>query len=143
MDTILNQFKFSLPIQLRWNDQDALGHVNNAVYLSYFEIARGHYMPTACPGWNWLKDMFLIGNISINFQKELKLLAKNPKVHIRTTKIGNKSFELEYLVTSEKNGETIIHATGTSTQVMFDMQTRTTIEVSDHLREQLTSYDTL
>ena len=36
-------FKFSTHIEVRFRDLDALGHVNNAVYLTYFEIARLHY----------------------------------------------------------------------------------------------------
>ncbi|HLA36326.1 MAG TPA: thioesterase family protein [Rhodocyclaceae bacterium] len=31
---------FSLPIPIRWGDQDALGHVNNAVYFRYMEQIR-------------------------------------------------------------------------------------------------------
>ena len=30
-------------IQIRFADIDAMGHVNNAVYLSYFEFTRVHY----------------------------------------------------------------------------------------------------
>ena len=33
-----------LAIQIRWRDLDALGHVNNAVYLTYFELARLAYI---------------------------------------------------------------------------------------------------
>ena len=33
-----------MPIQIRWRDLDALGHVNNAVYLTYFELARLAYI---------------------------------------------------------------------------------------------------
>ncbi len=33
-----------VPIQIRWRDLDALGHVNNAVYLTYFELARLAYI---------------------------------------------------------------------------------------------------
>ena len=35
-----------LAIQIRWRDLDALGHVNNAVYLTYFELARLAYVRT-------------------------------------------------------------------------------------------------
>src|SRR3712207_5693923 len=28
------------PLEVRYNDYDVAGHVNNAVYLTYFEIAR-------------------------------------------------------------------------------------------------------
>jgi len=30
-------------VQIRFADIDVMGHVNNAVYLSYFEMAPGHY----------------------------------------------------------------------------------------------------
>ena len=31
---------YKYPIDVRWGEMDALGHVNNAVYLQYFEAAR-------------------------------------------------------------------------------------------------------
>lgn len=138
-----DNFNFSLPLQIRWNDLDPLGHVNNAVYITYFEIVRGHFMLTACPGWDWHKDMFLIGNVNANFHAELLLTAQEPTVHIRTAKLGNKSFELEYAVTSKKGDGQILHATGTTTQIMFDMKNRTTIAIPDWVREALIKFDDL
>ena len=129
--TDLSNFNFHFPLQLRWQDLDALGHVNNAVFVTYFEVARGYYMPTACPGWDWQKHMFLIANVEVHFRKELLLLAKKPTVHMRTSQLGTKSFVLEYVITSEKDGETIIHCDGITTQVMFDMQTRKTKPIDD------------
>lgn len=137
----LDTLKFKFPLQLRWNDMDALGHVNNAMFVTYFEVARGHYMLKACLGWDWHKHMFLIGNVNVDFKKELLLTAQNPQVWMRTAKIGTKSFVLEYAVVSEKNGETIIHATGSTTQIMFNMQTRTTVEVAEWVRESLTAFE--
>lgn len=137
----IEDFKFSFPLQMRWNDMDALGHVNNAVFISYFEVARGLYMLKACKNWNWSKDMFLIANVNANFHQELIIDAKNPFVKMRTAKIGTKSFVLEYAITSEKNGETIIHATGTTTQIMFDMKTRQTIEVPTWVKESLEEFE--
>jgi acyl-CoA thioester hydrolase len=117
--------------------------VNNAVFITYFELARGHYMPTACPGWDWHKHMFLIGNVNVDFRKEVRLTTSNPRVLMRTKQIGGKSFVLEYALTSERNGDTIIHATGTTTQIMFDMNERKTIAVADWVRESLIDYDGL
>ncbi len=31
------------PIEVRFGDTDALGHINNATYLTYFEAARAGY----------------------------------------------------------------------------------------------------
>ena len=139
--TDLSNFHFHFPLQLRWNDLDALGHVNNAVFVTYFEIARGYYMPTACPGWDWHKHMFLIANIEVHFRKELLLTAKNAQVHMRTAQLGTKSFVLEYVITSEKDAETIVHCDGKTTQVMFDMQSRKTIAIADWVRSGIESFE--
>ena len=137
----LKGFTFNKELQLRWNDMDALGHVNNAIFITYFETARGHYMPEACPGWDWMKHMFLIANVNVNFHKEMLLLAQKPSVWMRTKQMGKKSFVLEYVITSEKKGETIIHASGSTTQIMFDMQNRKTIEIESWVRDNLQAYE--
>lgn len=138
-----SDYNFSYPIQIRWNDLDALGHVNNAIYVTYFEIARGMYMTSACKGWNWSKDMFLIGNINVNYHKEILLTSSTIEVHVRTSKIGTKSFVLDYLITSGTGDQIVAHASGTTTQIMFDMQSKSTIEIPSWVREGLTSMDPL
>ncbi|XP_078289479.1 uncharacterized protein LOC144612948 [Panthera onca] len=37
-------YGYFLPIQTRWQDNDQYGHVNNAVYYSYFDIIISHYL---------------------------------------------------------------------------------------------------
>ena len=37
----LTNFPFHVNIQTRWRDLDAFGHVNNAVFATYIETARG------------------------------------------------------------------------------------------------------
>ncbi len=137
----LSLFKYKFPLQMRWNDLDALGHVNNALFITYFETARGRYMLEACPGWDWRKQMFLIGNVSASFQKELLLDASNPQVWMRTSKVGNKSFELSYAIVSEGKDGDIIHATGNTTQIMFDMRSKQTILIPDWIKEALSAYE--
>lgn len=136
------KFTFSQSIQMRWNDCDPLGHVNNAIFITYFEMGRGRFMLNASAQWDWTKNMFLIGRIEANYLKELKLTAVNPKVWIRTKKIGSKSFVLEYLITSEgKDGSLIAHATGETVQVMFDMFNKTTIEVPQWLKDDFVKFE--
>jgi len=127
-------FTYSFPIQIRWADLDALAHVNNATYLTYFEIARGQYIQTICPDWNWTKDMFLIASARVNFEKELTMNAQKTSVEVRISKLGRKSFDLTYRVVSQHSTQKIIHAQGTTTQVMFDLKLRQTIEIPQWIR---------
>ena len=37
----------TLPIQLRFNDIDQMGHVNNAVIMEFFDLGKSHYFSEA------------------------------------------------------------------------------------------------
>ena len=71
----LKDFRFELPIQMRWNDLDPLGHVNNAIFITYFEFGRSQYMLKASSIWDWTKNMFLIGDVQAAFHKEAMYMA--------------------------------------------------------------------
>lgn len=141
-DVQISDFKFSMPLQLRWNDLDPLNHVNNVYYFDYFQNARGYYMPTVCPQWDWTKHMFIIAHIECSYMKELKLTSQKPTIKVRTLNMGNKSFDLQYIITSiNKEGEEIIHAVGKSTQVMFSTEERKTIEIPDWMRQNISNFE--
>lgn len=133
-----NNFKFSEGIQVRWTDLDPLAHVNNSIYIQYFEIARGRYMLEAAPSWDWHKDMFLLANINCDYLQELKIGTPKTKCWVRTKEMGRKSFVLEYMITTE---DKTVHTVGTSIQVMFDMKAKQTMEIPDWLRNELTAYE--
>lgn len=44
----LEAYRYFLPIQTRWQDNDQYGHVNNAVYYSYFDTIINHYLLRYC-----------------------------------------------------------------------------------------------
>jgi len=140
---IIQQFRFSTPIPMRWNDLDALGHVNNIYYFEYFQIARAEYMPAACPQWDWHKNMFVIVHIECDFISELTLKNVNPTVKARVSSVSSKSFEMEYLITSTANdGTAIIHAKGKSVNVLIDINVKKSIEIPDWLGRALAEYET-
>lgn len=131
-----------MPIDIRWNDMDALGHVNNVYYFEYFQVARGIYMPKVCKNWDWTKFMFVIAHIECDYINELSLLHKNPEIKVRASRLGNKSFDFEYIILSEKeNGDKILHATGKSTQVMIDTSQKKSIDLPDWLRNDLENFE--
>lgn len=138
----IQQFTYSIPIPMRWNDLDPLGHVNNMYYFEYYQIVRGKYMNVASEQWDWSKNMFVIAHIQSDFMRELSFGHKNPKAWARVTNISNKSFEMEYLITSTaKDGSDIIHAKGKSVNVMIDTETKRSTEIPEWLRKDLMAYE--
>ena len=68
--------------------------------------------------------------------------ATSPTIKMRTSFLGNKSFEIEYLITSTaKDGSEILHAKGKSVQVMIDIAGKKPIELPEWLRKDITDYE--
>ena len=132
----LTPFTFVYDLPLRWSDIDELGHANNARYLTYFEEGRIRYSQKVAL-WNWKTEGFLIAASSINFRKPL-LLRDDPKLYIRVSKMGSKSFEMTYVILNSK-GELV--ADGTTVQVAIDIKTFQTIAIPADIRAATLAYE--
>jgi acyl-CoA thioester hydrolase len=117
-----------LAIQIRWRDLDALGHVNNAVYLTYFELARLAYV-RALLGADAPRDprtllpydfQFILAEVTCHYRSPATL-RDELAVTIWVSRVGRKSFVFEYRLTDEVTGRLV--AEGCSTQVWFDYET--------------------
>lgn len=142
MEFNITDYRFFAPLEVRWNDMDALGHVNNVYYIEYFQIGRGKYVDEASRTWDWMKDMFVIANITCNYIKEIKLNVRNPRIGVRISRLGTKSFDIEYAIISDgKDNSIVVHAMGTSAQVMVDMREKKTIEIPEWFKEEVKGYE--
>jgi acyl-CoA thioester hydrolase len=58
-------------IEIRWRDQDAYGHVNNAVYLTFLEEVRDAWLARTLgeEGDLW---GYVVARVAIDFRRELK-----------------------------------------------------------------------
>ena len=61
------KFRHTLPIQLRFNDVDKFGHVNNTVYFSFYDLGKTEYFASVCPGVDWEKDGIVVVHIEADF----------------------------------------------------------------------------
>jgi acyl-CoA thioester hydrolase len=119
-----------VPIQVRWRDLDALAHVNNAVFISYFEYARLAYIHellgqdaeidrhTMLP----VDFQIILPEVSCQYRSPVTLEDK-PVVEIWVSQVGRKSFVFQYRMTDERTGRLL--AEGCSTQVWYDYRTGT------------------
>jgi conserved hypothetical protein TIGR00051 len=89
-------FPVVVPIQVRFRDLDALGHVNNAVYLTYLEVARAAYFSRLEPDWVG-KGHFILARAEVEFLRPI-LLQDPVEVGVRVVRLGRSSFDMEYLV---------------------------------------------
>ena len=135
---MLDDYTVKLPIRVRFRDTDMLGHVNNSVYLTYFESGRLEYW-VALTGCASFADVpFILARTEIDFLAEARA-GEDLTLGIRSGRLGNKSFGLEYLLVRDADGVAI--ARGTSVQVMYDYASGRTQPLSDDVRRQISAFE--
>jgi acyl-CoA thioester hydrolase len=123
---------------VRWDDIDALGHVNNAKYLTYAQEARFHwsfyqfYERNETP---YFIDM-VVARAEVDFVVPIYEGGLFVDVHIWVESIGTSSFVLNYEISS--NG--VLHARIKTVQVAISLQTKKSRPLADTEREFLKEY---
>jgi acyl-CoA thioester hydrolase len=98
-------FRSVLPLQIRFNDIDMLGHVNNGVYLSYFDLGKVNYFQEIMPeGVNWRNINTVIANINCDFFAPTTF-SEQICVVTAVTHIGESSFRLEQRIIDVDSGD--------------------------------------
>lgn len=133
-DALLATYPFVTAVDVRFRDLDGMGHVNHAVYLTYFEAARlGYY--AALTGRTTIEqiDMILV-EVAASYHAPAAF-GERLEVGARVSRIGTKSFDMEYLIVRPADGRRI--ASGRSVQVIYDYAAGRSAAVSDEFRAQV------
>lgn len=110
---------YCIKLEVSWGEMDALGHVNNIIYLRWFENARFHYFERV--GVRASHEAAGIGPILARSDCEYLAKVEFPDtvwVSTRVVRIGNSSFEMENRAYSEAGN--CLCARGMATLVMVD-----------------------
>lgn len=134
------RFRVWEKIGVHWGDMDALGHVNNARYFTYFETARFRYFREV--GLAELGEGGRYGpvlaSVSCNFRRQVHYPA-TLEVGARTSRLGTTSFTMEYAIFLAGTGELV--ADGSGVIVWLDYQTGRPLPLPAVLRERLNALD--
>lgn len=129
----LDDFPSIITLPLQWGDQDAFGHVNNTVYLRWFESSRIAYMDDVGLGAMMETDGIgpILASIGCDYRRQLTF---PDTVHIgaKVTRIGRTSLDVCHEVRSD--GEPGVIAEGRSTIVVFDYKKQRPVPVPDAIR---------
>ena len=127
------RFRFRHVEVVRFRDLDSLGHVNNAVYLTYFEHARAA-MWFAMTGGSAPTDIgFIVVRSEIDFRQQIGM--EPIDICVRIGDIRNTSFDTHYEIRT--SGGRQIAATGKVVVVLFDWKTNAKTPVTDELRRRV------
>jgi len=129
---------FTMDLNVRFRDLDAMGHVNNAVFFTYFEEGRKAFFQKHFEK-NWVFDFpFILAHAACDYKKPITL-NDDIRLAMWVGDIGNKRFDFIYHIMGRQD-TTLVYALGKSTQVSFDYQKQKSIVIPKHIIELLVPY---
>jgi len=127
--SVVNPKITSLELQVRFGDTDALGHVNNAVYASYAELGRIHYIAQlGLPATG-----FILARLAMDFRRQVKL-GERCWITTEMARVGNTSMTMRQVMYAE--GE--VACEYEAVVVWFDYETNRPVPIPPEQRALIT-----
>jgi acyl-CoA thioester hydrolase len=129
---------YVVPHHVLFRDLDPFGHVNNAVFFTYFEWARTllWFEVTGVRGEREIG--FIVAHASCDFRRQLGL--EPIDICTRVSEMRNTSIDFIYEI-RKADGKGIA-ATGKVTVVLFDWARQSKMPITDELRRKVGAWST-
>lgn len=122
------------PLPTRYSDYDTKGHVNNALYLTYFELAK-HLLWREV--WRRHPDPpFVVAEATVRYVSPA-MIGDPLQIDIWTHEIGTRSWKWKFAITDARDERLV--AEGRTVQVWYDYAERRAAPVPDDVRALLES----
>lgn len=112
----MNETGFTIPIDIRFADLDAYGHVNNATYLTYLENARVKLFDECYDNFLASKLMFLVVRVECDYKKPIEMY-NTLYITLSTEKLKRSSFIFNY---SFHDGNGLVYANAKTVMACYD-----------------------
>lgn len=134
----MDDFRTTVDVQVRFADTDALGHVNNAVYLEYLELARVEWLKRVLGAVETKEFGVILARAEVDY--------KSPAFHhetlvcgVKVVELGGASMHMDYRIEEKKTGRLV--ALGKTVLVGYDYRENKVMRWPDSLREKVEAYD--
>lgn len=124
---------YVVPWQVIFRDLDTFGHVNNAVFFTYFEWARTRMWLEITGGTTATDVSFIVVRAECDFRHQIAL--EPIEVRVRIGEMRNTSFDTFYEIRIADGRQ--VAATGRVVVVLFDWKKQTKVPISDELRRKV------
>ena len=124
---------YVVPWQAIFRDIDTFGHVNSAVYFTYFEWARTSMWLELTGGSKSTDVSFIVVRAECDFRQQISM--EPIEIWVRIGDMRTTSFDTHYEIRTS-NGQQIA-AIGKVVVVLFDWRTQSKVQITDELRNKV------
>ena len=131
----ISEFYHSVDLQLRFNDVDVLGHLNNTVYFSFYDTGKAYFFEHALGHpVDWRHVETVIANVDCCYISPV-FFGEEIKVYSRCMWIHEKSFQIQQVIVEKNTGQ--VKSAAESVMVSFDPHTQKAVPLPKAWREAL------
>ncbi|MCC8114046.1 MAG: acyl-CoA thioesterase [Bacteroidales bacterium] len=132
-------YRNRVPVQMRFNDIDIFGHVNNSMMLQYFDLGKVNYFSEVLDGlFNFRRESMVIVHIDVDFIHPA-MAGEEFAVYTRVEEIGESSLILTQRVADVKTGD--VKAAARCVMVGFDILKAEKMVIPDSWRQAINNYE--
>lgn len=131
-------FRHERDLQLRFNDIDIFGHVNNAVYIQFMDYGKLHYFEQVMGRpMEQIGFAMVVANINCSFHAPATM-RDELRVLTQCVHVGDKSLTLEQRIAGADGS---VMCTARTVMVGYDPHTLAPVSVPDDARRRLSQYE--
>lgn len=136
---VTDEYRHRTTLQVRFRDIDAFGHVNNAVFLSYLELARIRYLLDVLrPAAPFDRLPLILARVELDFRSPIAFGEEVP-VDTRVDRVGRTSFAMSHRMTALPEGRLVGDAQ--TVLVTYDYASARPIPVPDEWRRRFGEHE--
>lgn len=128
---------YTVTVDVRYQDVDALGHVNNAIYATYLEEARVEYLPAVLGDTGGIEAV--LANLEIDYHRPVTMTDEEVEVRIEATAVGTKSITFGYEIYASGD----LAAEASTVQVAYDQDSFESVALPEAWRTRISEFDGL
>lgn len=126
-------------IQVRFNDIDVLGHVNNTIYFEYMDFGKAQYIAAVLGRhFDYIKEALVIVNVNCEFY-HISTYGESLEVLTRIDEIGRSSVIFEQRIVNRDSGE--VKCICRTVMVGFNIEKAAKMEITDRMRADIGAYE--
>ena len=139
MENVSEEYRFALPVEVRFRDIDAMEHVNNAVYFSYMEHARIGYLRAVGLMPERLNEIsFILAEATCRFKSPVPF-GMPLIVRARVAEMRGSSFFMDYSI--EEQGTGRVMAIGRTASVVYDYAASKSVPIPPEWRSKIEAFE--
>lgn len=132
------KFRHALPVQIRFNDVDQYGHMNNSSYFSLYDLAKTSYLRDVFGTKDWHHIGIVVANINADFLAPVffsdDLIIETTVIHL-----GHKSFTLLQRAVNKASG--VLKCQCRTVMVGYDVATKEPVELPADFKQAVCDYE--